>query len=118
MQNGNTMATIFRGETGQVLNATLSDENGPIDLSLWTVSLTVWQDEAAPVFEDEPAVIANQTLSRGRVSFHFDETTSMVPAGVYHFRFKGINSNDDPFYFPKTIPATNGTLLVQESEQL
>lgn len=108
---------LKRGEVGSTLQATLSDENGAVNLTGWTVTVTARKGIDTPVIDEGSCTLAaNQTTTgKGKVSYEFTATTANIAAGTYDLEFKGTNSDGDVHYFPKSKDKPYATLTVIES---
>lgn len=112
----NTEYVLKRGEEGTVMNFTLRDENGPVNLTGWTVTVTAQLGDEDPAIEGASCTLAaNQsTTGKGKASHTFTNETADIPAGVYRLEFKGVSAGGAVYYFPKAKGATYATLIVQE----
>lgn len=99
----NQQYTLKRGEVGTLLQATLSDDNGTVNLNGWTVTMTVKKgSNTAVVDEAVCTVVAGQPSSnKGKIEYEWDATTANIPAGDYNLEFKAVNPTSDVYYFPK-----------------
>lgn len=117
MAHRNREYILKRGEEGSLLEATLYDEDGAVNLTGWTVTVTARRGTAAPVIDDAACtVLADQaTTGRGRITYEFDASTANVAKGVYDLEFKGTAADNSVFYFPKSKEKPYGVLRVIES---
>jgi hypothetical protein len=108
---------LKRGEVGTLLEFTLSDANGAVNLNGWTVTMTAKKGSADPVIDEVPCVLLpNQaTTDKGKGTYEWDATTANIPAGTYNLEFKAVNPSGDVFYFPKTYKEPYAILRVVES---
>lgn len=112
----NTEYTLKRGEVGTVLEFTLRDRNGLVNLTDWTLTMTARKSNGEPAIDEVVCTIApsQTTTGKGKGSYQFTEETCDIPAGVYRLEFKGTTPSNDVYYFPKAKGATYATLIVQE----
>ena len=109
--------TLKRGEVGTVMEFTLSDSDGAVNLGGWTVTLTARKKEEAAAIEDASCtVLANQsTTGKGKGTYTFDSTTAAIPAGTYQLEFKGTSPGGAVYYFPKSPDKPYAVLNVVEA---
>lgn len=111
----NSDYVLARGASGSILFFTLSEALGPIDLTGWTVTLTI---EALSGTDPGFALAActvdpDQTTNKGKGSFTFDAITSDLIPGEYRIKFRGVDLSGDIRYFPTGIGSDNyGRLIV------
>lgn len=106
--------TLKRGETGTVMEFTLSDTDGAVNLAGWTVTLSVRKDSEPAVIVDAACTIAaNQnTTGKGQGTFTFNGTTSAIAAGTYKLEFKAVSPGGAVHYFPKSKTTPYAVLTV------
>ncbi len=99
MSTNNTF-TLKRGEVGAVMEFTLSDEDGTVNLSGKTVTLNV-KKRTTLIIDDVPCVIdPDQTANKGKGTYTFDATTAVIAKGEYNAEFKVVSGSNVSF-FPK-----------------
>jgi hypothetical protein len=92
----NNRFTIKQGATGAVLVATLSDENGEVDLTDFSaVTMTALSERSeTPAIDAEPCVIdPDQETNPGVVRFNFDSDTANIAVGEYLIEFRATNAS-------------------------
>lgn len=96
--------TLKRGEVGTVMEFTLKDSDGAVNLGGWTVTVTAAKREESPAFEDAACVVAaNQnTTGKGQGTYTFDSTTANIPVGTYNLEFKAVSPGGAVHFFPKS----------------
>ena len=116
MSDCNDEYILKRGEVGSLMQFTLKDEDGAVNLNGWTVTVTARKGSAAPVIDEAACVLeANQpTTGKGKGSYEFDATTANIPAGTYNLEFKAVNPGGDVYYFPKNRKEPYARLFVIE----
>jgi len=110
-----------QGEVGKVLEGVLSDEDGAINLSGWTVTVTasksVGGDEV--ISSAACAIDADQDANRGKITFTLDGTTANLDANEngYFLEFTGVAPGGAIFRFPnrKAVEQSYGRLIVRKS---
>lgn len=112
----NTDYVLKTGEVGTVMDFTLRDDNGPVNLTGWTVTMSARKDEEPAVIVGAScAIAANQsTTGKGKGSHTFTEETAGIVAGVYKLEFKGVTPAGDVYYFPKSKTNPYAVLTVIE----
>jgi hypothetical protein len=112
----NNEFTIKQGATGAVLIATLSDENGEVDLSDFEGVTMTASNGATPAIDAEPCVIdPDQEANTGKIRFFFDVTTANIPVGEYYIEFRATDATDGVHIFPTGGSTDYGKLYVTES---
>lgn len=112
----NTSYVLKQGEEGTVMSFTLRDENGPVNLDGWTVTMSARLGKQDPAIDEAPCVLSPDQLTtgKGKGTFTFDEETSNIPTGTYRLEFKGTTAGGAVFFFPKAKGAAYATLVVQK----
>ena len=107
---------LKRGEVGTVLEFTLKDANGPVNLNGWTVTVTAKRGANAPVIDAAACTLAaNQpTTGKGKGSYTFTSTTANIAVGLYDLEFKGVTPAGAVYFFPKSRDERFASLLVME----
>lgn len=107
---------LKRGEVGSLLEFTLKDANGAVNLNEWTVTVTARKGTSAPVIDDEACtLLANQsTTGKGKGYYTFTSTTADIPVGTYNLEFKGVTPANAVYYFPKSKDEKYAKLIVIE----
>ena len=105
---------LKRGEVGSVIDFVLRDDDGPVNLNGWTVTLTAkLGDEDAAILNGACVLAPDQpTTGKGKGTFTFDEASADIPAGSYKLEFKGIAPGDNVHYFPKSKVRAYASLIV------
>jgi len=105
---------LKRGEVGTLLEFTLSDANGTVNLNGWTVTMTAKRGAVAPVIDAAACTLAaNQaTTGKGKGTYTFTETTANIPVGQYDLEFKAVAPGGAVYYFPKSRAQRFASLLV------
>lgn len=108
---------LKRGETGSVMDFTLRDEDGPVNLTGWTVTLTASREGEAPAISSGSCTLAasQTTTGKGKGTYEFTESSASIPTGTYRLEFKGVTPAGDVFYFPKSAKTPYATLEVIDS---
>lgn len=112
---------IKQGEVGKVLEGVLSDEDGAVDLTGWTVTVTASPSVGGtPVIDDAACTIdANQTANKGKVTLTLDSTTANIAPSEngYYLEFSGTAPGGAVYKFPnrKAADASYGRLVVRKS---
>lgn len=116
MSDCNNEYVLKRGEVGSLMNFTLSDENGAVNLTGWSVVLTAKKGSSTPVIDEAACtILGNQsTTNTGKGTYEFDSTTANIAAGTYNLEFKATNPSGDIYYFPKTHKEPFALLYVVE----
>jgi hypothetical protein len=115
----NNEFTIKRGASSAILIATLSDEDGEVDLTGFqgvemVAARTIGM--ATPEIDGVACVIdPDQVANTGKVRFFFDATTANIPLGEYYIEFYGTDAGGDVHIFPTGGPVDYGKLYVLES---
>lgn len=110
-----------QGEIGKVLTGILSDDDGPIDLTSWDVTVTAAQTiGGTPVINDAMCTIdPDQVTNKGQISLTLDATTANIAASEngYYLEFSGITPSDAVIKFPnrKAAEQSYGRLVVRKS---
>lgn len=110
-----------QGETGKVLSGTLSDENGPVNLTGWTVTVTASASVGGdPVIDSAACTVdADQDANTGMVTFTLDGTTSAIAPSEagYFLEFSGTAPGGAVYKFPnrKSAEQSYGRLVVRRS---
>lgn len=110
-----------RGEVGKVLTAVLSDEDGPVDLTGWTVTVTASTSiGGTPTIDDAAcAVDADQSANKGQVSLTLNSTTANIAASEngYYLEFSGTAPGGAVIKFPnrKSAEQSYARLVVRKS---
>lgn len=111
-----TTWTITQGETGAVRTGTLSDADGPKDLSQYdSVSvLAAINSSATPVIDELVTIDPDQVTNTGDFSFTFSAGNAAIEATTYLLQFKCMDGAN-PVYFPldRRGYQTFGRLVVQ-----
>lgn len=108
---------LKRGEVGSLLEFTLSDSNGPVNLNGWTVEISARRGAEPLAIDGEAcAVAANQaTTGKGKGTYEFSSGAAAIPAGTYDLEFRAVSPTGDVYYFPKSRRTPYAKLLVLES---
>lgn len=108
---------LKRGEVGSLLEFTLKDANGAVNLNEWTVTVTARKGSSAPVIDDEACTLAGSqaTTGKGKGSYAFTSTTANIPVGTYDLEFKGVTPANAVYYFPKSKDEKYARLIVIDS---
>lgn len=112
---------IKRGEVGKVLTAVLSDDNGEIDLTGWTITVTASQSVGGAPIIDEAAcdIDADQSANKGKVTLTLDSTTANIAANEngYFLEFSGTSPAGAVYKFPnrQSVEQSYGRLVVRKS---
>lgn len=112
---------IKQGELGRVLSGTLLDDDGPINLTGYTVTLSVSQTiEGTPLIANDACVIdPDQVANTGRISYTLTPTSSSLPVNEkgYYLEFTVVLPNGAIHKFPnkKSLEASYGRLVVRDS---
>lgn len=112
---------IKQGEVGKELCGTLSDENGPVDLSGWTVTVTASASVGGtPVIDDAACnVDPDQVNNTGKVTLTLNSTTANVGPSEngYYLEFTGTSPGGAVYRFPnrKSAEQSYGRLVVRKS---
>jgi hypothetical protein len=105
---------LKRGEVGTLLEFTLKDANGAVNLNGWTVTVTARRGNNAPVIDDEACtLLPNQaTTDKGKGYYTFTSESAVIPVGAYDLEFKGVAPGPAVHYFPKSREQRFAKLLV------
>lgn len=109
---------LKRGEVNTLLEFTLEDEDGPVNLSGWTVTVTAKAKTGGTKVIDNGActLLPNQsTTDKGKGYYTFNSTTANIAAGVYDLEFKGVAPGSRVAFFPKDQYEPYARLRVIES---
>lgn len=112
---------IKQGEVGKVLTAVLSDEDGAVDLTGWTVTVTASSSiGGAPTIDAaECDIDADQGANTGHVSLTLDGTTANIAPSEngYYLEFSGTAPGGAVIKFPnrKSAEQSYGRLVVRKS---
>lgn len=108
---------LKRGSTGAVMVATLKDAAGAVDLTGWTIKLTLkLGNSAVPQIDESDCVVdPDQVANKGKVRHLFDETNCNIPKGVYNAEFKATDPNGEIHYFPTEKNNLYERVIVQDS---
>lgn len=81
----NTTFTFKKGEIGKEIGFTLSDADGPVDLTSWTVTLTVAErSSSTPVFSGEAVTKRTQSgATLGQCYHTLNSTTANITEKDY-----------------------------------
>lgn len=110
MANNNIHRVII-GETGQVLQSTLFDDNGAIPLTGYTVTIRVSTKANKTIINNESCVVLDQVANQGKITFTYDALVATYPnlvAGDHRIRFKLVNPSGKISYVPKLKKDTFG----------
>ena len=112
----NNEYVLKRGEVGTLLEFTLNDNDGAVNLNGWTVTITAKKGSNTPVIDEAACTLEpNQpTTGKGKGTYEFDSTTANIPSGTYNLEFKATNPSGDVYYFPKTHKEPYALLYVVE----
>jgi hypothetical protein len=105
---------LKRGEVGTLLEFTLKDADGAVNMNGWTVTVTARRGSNDPVIDNAACtLVANQpTTGKGKGSYTFTNVTANIPVGVYDLEFKGVAPGGIVHYFPKSRDERFASLLV------
>lgn len=105
---------LKRGEVGTILNFTLKDKDGTVNLNGWTVTLSARRPQEPAAIDEAPCALAaaQPTTGKGKGTYEFTATTADIPAGTYNLEFKAVNPTGDVYYFPKAKSKPYATLTV------
>lgn len=113
----NYETTARMNETGLVIQATLIDEDGPVDLTGWVgVIMNVKTEGGQSIISAEPCTITN--VAGGQISVTIDITTAAYPnmkRGLHRIIFTATDSAGDLHTFPKSHRRPWGILRVLEA---
>lgn len=110
-----------QGEVGKVLTGVLSDEDGPVNLTGWTVTATASSSVGGtPVIDDAACTVdPDQTANTGKVTLTLNSTTANIAASEngYYLEFSGTAPGGAVIKFPnrKSADASYGRLVVRKS---
>lgn len=106
---------LKKGEVGTIMEFTLKDADGAVNLNGWTVTMSVKKGSASPVIDEAAcSVDANQTTNKGKGTYEWTNVTANIDAGKYNMEFKAVNPGGDVYYFPKTAKEPFAILKVIE----
>ncbi len=100
--------TLKSGATGATLSAQLTDSAGALDVTGWTITITVRRGRDAPVIDNQPCTVNGG----GAIEFIFAEHAN-IPADNYNVEFKGIDPSGGVHYFPSHKTEPYGLLIVK-----
>ena len=107
--------TITQGETGAVRTGTLSDADGPVDLSRFdSVSVIAARSASAtPVINELVTIDPDQVTNKGQFSFTFSALNAAIAPRRYLLSFKCMDGAS-PVYFPlnRRLEQSYGSLIV------
>lgn len=112
---------IKQGEVGKVLTGVLSDEDGELNLTGWTVTVTASPSVGGtPVIDDAACTVdPDQSANRGKVSLTLNSTTANIAANEngYLIEFTGVTPGGAVIRFPnrKSAEQSYGRLVVRKS---
>lgn len=107
--------TITQGETGAVRTGTLSDADGPVDLSQYdSVNVIVARSATAtPVINAAVTIDPDQVTNKGDFSYTFTAPDAAIAPRTYLLSFKAMDGAN-PVYYPlnRRSDQTYGKLVV------
>jgi hypothetical protein len=106
---------LKRGEVGTLLEFTLEDDNGPVNLNGWTVTATARNRRGGDVaINDAACTLApdQPNTGKGKGSYEFDTASADIPVGQYDLEFKGVAPGGRVSYFPKDKNTPYASLIV------
>ena len=110
----NRIFTLTQGAVGTTMEFTLSDEDGPVDITGWTVTIIARHGVDDPVIDNGACVLT--TPATGQGTYEFNSTTANIEVGEYNLQFKGVIGSD-VYYFPTHRERRYGTLAVVASAE-
>jgi hypothetical protein len=103
------------GATGAILTATLKSNKLPVDLTGYTVKLTLKRgSDSAVILEGTCTVDPDQVTNKGKVHYSF-ATTASIPKGTYNAEFEATDVNGRDHKFPSSIREPYKRVIVQQS---
>jgi hypothetical protein len=104
------------GATGGLITDTLSDANGPKNLTGWTdlVIVALHPDSTAEKFRQTITPDADQTNNPGEISYQ-PVGTDVDTAGTFRFFYEGRDPSGELWYFPTDDPEgsrAHGQLII------
>jgi hypothetical protein len=92
--------TLKQGEVGKVIRFTLSDADGAVDLTNYTVTMTLKKGSAAAVVDEASVTKETQSgATLGKCHHTFDATTADLTPGIYKGELK-LTSGSNVLYWP------------------
>lgn len=110
-----------QGEVGKILEGVLSDEDGPVNLAGWTVTVTASSTVGGdPVIEDASVTPdPDQSANPGKFTFTLDSTTANIAPNEsgYFLEFSGTGPGGAVTKFPnrKSLDQSYARLVVRKS---
>lgn len=110
----NLVFPLYQGEVGETIEFTVEDRDGTVDLTPYTVTMTLTRNGVTTI--DAVSVTkANQTTNRGECSYTFDATTAAIAVGNHKGRLKLVQGSN-VLYWPKNVEGRLGFFTVKVSE--
>ena len=111
----NTEFVLKTGATGAILTAVLEDKNGPVDLTDYTVKLTLQKGNDLPVIDEGTCTVdPDQVANKGKVSYSFVSTANLE-RGTYNAEFKATDINGRDSIFPSNKRTPYARVIVQQA---
>ena len=104
--------TLKQGAVGTVMEFTLTDADGPANLTGWTVTIIAKKGTSDPVIDGDACVMTDAAVGEGTYTFSTD--SAAVPIGEYKLEFKATNGANVQ-YFPTNRTVPYGKLYVVAS---
>lgn len=93
MSQANRIYVLKKGEVGKIIEFTLSDAAGVVDLSAYTITMSLQQDDTYTV-SDVAVTKRDQETNPGECYYTWDATTANIPAGVHKGNLKLVSGSN------------------------
>lgn len=100
--------TLKQGAVGTTIEFTLSDANGPVDLTGWAVTMTARKGTVTAI---DGGICTITDAEAGQGEYEFDAESAGIAVGEYKLEFKG-TVGSDVYYFPTNRTNPYGKLYV------
>lgn len=95
----NLTHTLKMGEVGKVISFLVEDDNGPYDLTAWTVTFNVDKGSTSVVTDGAVTKETQSGATLGRCYYTWNATTANIPVGTYKGELKLVNGSN-VLYWP------------------